>query len=90
MPLEAAFKRKKESDIQVGLQGWIVRASMKRWRKTTFPSEVVASVLEVADHPCAATRAAYTLWRVFAHTSPIAEKNISKAHKPPTRHMNLQ
>jgi hypothetical protein len=62
---------------------------MKRCRKTTFPSEVVASVLEVADHPCAATRAAYTLWSVFAHTSPMAEKNLRKRHKN-GKEMNLQ
>lgn len=46
---------------------------MKRWRYTTFPSEPVGSVLAVADHPCFSTRAAYTLWRRLAQTSPMSE-----------------
>lgn len=42
--------------IQVGLQGWRARASMRRCKNTTFPSDPVGSVFAFADQPCTATR----------------------------------
>jgi len=44
-----------ENCLQVGLQGWMGSESMKRCMKTTFPSEVVGSVRELADQPWAPT-----------------------------------
>jgi hypothetical protein len=64
------------SNAQVGLQGWSLSASRKRWRNTTLPAVPEASVFAVADHPRAVTRAAYTLWSMLAQTSPIPSRII--------------
>ena len=50
---------------------------MNRCMNTTFPSDVVGSVRAVADHPWAATSAAYTLCSMFAQTSPISVVAVS-------------
>ncbi len=44
---------------------------MKRCRKTMFPSAPPGFVRAVPDHPWAVTSGAYTLWSMFAQTSPM-------------------
>ena len=39
-----------------------------------FPSVPPGFVRAIADHPCALTSGAYTLWSMFAQTSPMSAR----------------